>query len=290
MVLHELRGATCRRTAIVSLYAGMGATAAASAVIGSSYLVSFYAAKRLAAWGVTELAERKAARDLALEVLQRSGGGEQIPGAVAMASCMWVLEGGGPHRHGSAARTFASITDSALGLQRTNRGQQSQQGGLQRGQQRNSPRVVSAERIRGQYLSREGFNTRAGALQGEGTSQPYPSSSSSSSIISSNTHNAVTFKFSRQTAVAFRPVGESQALTIGHSSGGAGAAAAAGVKDNPWIDTLSALFASVATSVLEGPVEVFRHRLQVNPDPFSHMNPTTVLDASTCGKAGISCT
>ena len=32
---------------------------------------------------------------------------------------------------------------------------------------------------------------------------------------------------------------------------------------NPWVDTSAALCASAATSLLEGPVEMFRHRLQV---------------------------
>ena len=72
MVLHKLRGAACRCTAVISLYAGMGATATASAVIDSSYLVSFYATEQLAILGMTELAERKDAQG----AVQRTGGGK----------------------------------------------------------------------------------------------------------------------------------------------------------------------------------------------------------------------
>ena len=53
------------------LYAGMGATATASAIIASGYLVSFCAAKLLAIWGMTELAERKDAHG----AVQRTRGG-----------------------------------------------------------------------------------------------------------------------------------------------------------------------------------------------------------------------
>ena len=79
VVLHKLRGAACRRTAVASLYAGMGATA--TAVIGSSYLVSFYATKQLAILGMTELAERKDAQG----AVQRTRGGQGVSAASATA-------------------------------------------------------------------------------------------------------------------------------------------------------------------------------------------------------------
>jgi hypothetical protein len=39
VLLHELRGAACRRSAIMGLYAGLGTAVAASAVIGACYLL-----------------------------------------------------------------------------------------------------------------------------------------------------------------------------------------------------------------------------------------------------------
>ena len=39
VLIHELRGASCRRSALLGLYAGLGTAAAASAVIGATYLL-----------------------------------------------------------------------------------------------------------------------------------------------------------------------------------------------------------------------------------------------------------
>ena len=39
VLIHELRGSACRRSAFLGLYAGLGTAAAASAVIGACYLL-----------------------------------------------------------------------------------------------------------------------------------------------------------------------------------------------------------------------------------------------------------
>ena len=170
----------------------------------------------------------------------------------------------------SGTRTLAFIPDSGMGIQR---GKQSQQGGLQnRGQQRSPPRAGSLQQM---PLNRrqQGNDTvpasgegkrRAIALQGEGTARSQPSTGSSN-ISGSGTHGAVVYKFSCQAALVLTSVGGKPGPTAESSSGGSGEEAAEALKNSPGIDTLAALFASVGTSVLEGPVEVFRHRLQAGP-------------------------
>ena len=68
----------------------MGATAAASSLIGSNYLVTFHAKEQRAVWGMIELAEQKYARERAEGAVQRTGGREGRSATAATADCYWM--------------------------------------------------------------------------------------------------------------------------------------------------------------------------------------------------------